>query len=235
MPPKKKEKVRRKSQSGWDTKKIVIVAAGVLFAVAMVVSLMPMSMFSALKTAQAGDIAIVDYTLRDDRNIPVATSNQNMYNSVVQQGGIILFTEYLRVPVNISTEREMTPVPVLNEGYQGVPFGILSPEWNAISTGLSGMKESGSKTVTVDDGSGLTLTMDKERVESIGLNFTQAAVGMQLPVVISVQSYESIMSNSTPQDFALRLGYISDKTDDALSLNHAYTRADIRLIRLEQN
>jgi len=50
-----------------------------------------------------------------------------------------------------------------------------------------------------------------------------------------VQSYESIMSNSTPQDFALRLGYISDKTDDALSLNHAYTRADIRLIRLEQN
>jgi len=234
MPPKKKEKIRKKSQSGWNTKKICIVAVGIIFAVAMVVSLMPMSMFSALKTAKAGDMAIVDYTLRDDRDMPIATSNQNMYNTVTQQGGIILLTDYLTVPVNISTQQEIVSKPILNEGYQGAPFGILSTEWNAISNGLVGMRESGSKTVTVEDNSALLLTMDKEKVENIGLNFTQASVGMQLPVVITIQSYESILDNTTPQDFALRLGYVSDKTDEELSLNHAYPRADIRLIRLDR-
>ena len=235
MPPNKKEKLRKKSQSGWNTKKIFIVVVGVLLAVAMIVSLMPMSMFSTFKTAKAGDVAIVDYTLRDDRDIPVATSNQNMYNAVTQQGGIILVTDYLRVPVNISTDKEIISIPILNEGYQGAPFGILSTEWNAISSGLVGMRESGSKTVAVEENSALLLTMDKEKVENIGLNFTQASVGMQLPVVVTVQSYENILSNTTPQDFALRLGYISEKTDDELSLNHAYTRADIRLIRLDRS
>ncbi|HUU76621.1 MAG TPA: hypothetical protein VMW63_11135 [Methanoregulaceae archaeon] len=235
MTVKKKEKYRKKSLSGWDTKKIGIVLVGVFFAVAMVLSLMPMSVFSTFKTADAGNIVIVDYTLRDDRNQPVATSNQNIYNTVLQQGGIILLTDYLRVPVNLSTEKEITTIPVRNEGYQGAPFGILATEWNAISSGVMGMRESGSKTVSVEENPGLILTMDREKFENLGLNFTRASIGMEIPVVVTVQSYENILNNTTPQDFALRLGYVSDKTTNEISLNHAYTRIDLRLVRIDRS
>lgn len=232
MPPKKKNNSRKKAQSGWNTRKIFIVLIGVLLAVAMIVSLMPMSMFSTFQNAKVGDVVTVDYILRDDRKNPVATSNQEVYNTVLEQGGIILLTDYLEVPVNTSSEEEIIPVSVRNEGYVGAPFGLLAPEWNAISDGLVGMREGGTKTVTINEKVELDLTMDQEQVERVGLNFTQASKGTQIPIVIAVQSYESLLSNTTPTEFALRIGYVLEKTDEDITLNHEYPEADIRVVRI---
>ena len=54
-----------KSKNMWI--KVLAIVAGVLFVVLMVVSAMVSGWISSLATIKPGDVAVVDYTLRDVR------------------------------------------------------------------------------------------------------------------------------------------------------------------------
>ena len=63
-----------KSKKVWI--KALAIVAGVFFVIVMIVSSMGSVLISSLAVVKPGDVAVVDYTIRDSQGQPLLTSNQ---------------------------------------------------------------------------------------------------------------------------------------------------------------
>ena len=85
-PNKEKSRSTTKKSSNWNGTKIALVVVGVAFVVFMIVSSLGMSWMSSLKGAKPGDIATISYTIFDDKNRPIVTTNLDLYNQTTKKG-----------------------------------------------------------------------------------------------------------------------------------------------------
>ena len=139
-----------KSKNMWI--KVLAIVAGVLFVVLMVVSAMGSSWISSLATIKPGDVAVVDYTLRDAQGNPILTSNQQLYTQLCQPG--------FRYPVLQAADDNGEPflpisgIPVCRYIHKipaGLtnPFALFASEYSAISSGIVGLKANDQKTISL--------------------------------------------------------------------------------------
>ena len=78
------KKKAEKSKKLWI--KVLAVVAGIFFAAVMVLSAMGSSWITSFAVIKPGDVAVVDYTLRDAQGTPIMTSNQQLYTQLASQG-----------------------------------------------------------------------------------------------------------------------------------------------------
>ncbi|MCX6698846.1 MAG: hypothetical protein NTV68_02785 [Methanomicrobiales archaeon] len=234
MKPNNKEKSRDKTKkaSTWTGTKIALVVVGVLFVVLMIASTIPMSVFSSLKGTQPGDMATVAYTIYDDQNRPIVTSNVKLYNDTLAKGGTVFYSNPLQVPVNVTTMKNVTRIPVQYQQYQNY-FGLFRDEMNLIATGLSGMK--------VNEQKRLSLVMPKDPLET-QISADQFALLVK-PVnetrvneqfALALTDHPQInLDNTTPVDQYLRTFYVKGISPDGLDMKYGYSTIDLQIISLK--
>ena len=232
---KEQKKGKSTKKSSWNWTQIGMVVFGVAFVFIMIFSSLGMGWLTSMKPAAAGDVAQVSYTIRDSQNRPVLTSDLRLYNATIEKGDIIMMTSVLNVPVNATSENKIIIIPAYIQGYSA-NAGLLVYEWDIIAKDLLGMKTGESKTITFPMLDGVEMQMTAEEFNQLfnqtGYDFNTFKLNDQILLPMVNQPNINFDDTDTPDDYFLRVGYIREKTNDTITINYAYSTAEINLVQL---
>jgi len=229
---KGKSKEKAKKASTWTGKKIALVIIGVLFVIFMIVSSLGISWLTSLKGTEPGDVATVAYTIYDDQNRPIVTTNVKLYNDTLNKGGTVFYSNPLQVPVNVTTMTNVTRIPVQYQDYQ-TNFGLFRDEMNLIATGLSGMKLNEQKRIS--------LVMPKDSLETL-VSADQFALlvkpvnetRVNEQIVLALTDNPQInLDNTTPVDQYMRTFYVKGISPEGLDMKYGYSTIDLQILSLK--
>ncbi|MFH0966658.1 MAG: hypothetical protein V1862_03100 [Methanobacteriota archaeon] len=224
--------MNKKEPVNWT--KYVIVTACVLLAVFMVFSMLGMSWLNIFSQAKPGNSAVVDFTLRDGQDRPIVTTVNSIFVQAQTAKDLVLMSDKMSIRVNISETRDLIPIQVLNPSNQGglIDFGLFSPELDAISYGLLGMKVGESKTLPVPVASQLTRVMSRAQFANItGESLNTTKVGDQVPIAFS-ETPQISLDNTTPTTY-LRTSTILAMDEENVTINYGYPTIDVTLTELK--
>jgi hypothetical protein len=234
MKPKNKEKSKDKTKkaSTWSGKKIALVVIGVAFAIFMVVSSLGVSWLSSLKGTGTGDVATVAFTIYDDQNRPIVTTNSRIYNDTLNKGETIFYSNPLEIPVNVTTTTNVTRIPVVYQQYQTY-FGLFRDEMNQIATGLSGMKLNEQKRISmVMPKDSLETLVDADQFALLVKPVNETHVNEQ--IVLALADHPEInLDNTTPKDQYMRTFYVKSIGPEGLNMKYGYSTIDVQIISLK--
>ena len=226
----KKQKEKKVAQ--W--KKIVVVGACVLFVVLMIVSGMGSSWISAFAVAKPGDVAVIDYTLYDAGGNPIVTTDQTLFKQAVSQGKFMLFSKQLSIVSNQSLTQTLIPVQVYSTSSGWVDkFAIFKPEYDAMSSGIVGMKVNEQKRVNIPSSASMTQLWTPELLKRNGVNLSEIKVGDIIPMGVS-DNPEQMATNQSATTY-VRIGEVSQKTPEGATVNFGYPAIDIRVASINKN
>jgi hypothetical protein len=204
-----------------------------LIAVAMVGSYIA-PVFNRGQAAQAGNIVVIGYTIRDEAGRPLITTDQNLMEREYQRGNIVLLSGGLEIPVGAQVSGEnITVIPVLHPNigeFSG--FSLLGFERNTISERLVGMRPGETKTVSFSYGENkLEENLNKEDADGLGLNMTEWSVGDLVPLGLT-SSPDIPIGNETAPTPALRFGKVTAKSPDSMAITYRYGSAEVMLYNI---
>ncbi|MFA4848705.1 MAG: hypothetical protein WC626_03180 [Methanoregula sp.] len=226
----KKQKEKKVAQ--W--KKIVVVGACVLFVVLMIVSGMGSSWIGAFAVAKPGDVAVIDYTLYDAGGNPIVTTDQTLFKQAISQGKFMLFSKQLSITSNQSLAQTLIPVQVYSTSSGWVDkFAIFKPEYDAMSSGIVGMKVNEQKRVNIPQSASMTQLWTPELLKRNGVNMSDIKIGDIIPMGVS-DNPEAMATNQSSTSY-VRIGEVSQKTPEGATVNFGYPAADIRVVSINKN
>jgi hypothetical protein len=223
---KKKEAAQKK----WTKVGLIILA--VLFVVVMVVSSMGSSWITGLAPVRPGDSVVLDYTIYDIVGNPLLTSNQQLYQQVAQSGKGIMYAKQLTLTANQSLNQGVYPVSVfIGDPTNGTwsQFALLSPEYDAMTQGLVGMRVSEKKNIVFTGNSSMTQLWSPAQLERNNLNISSLQVGDTLAMGVSDNPNGTADNSSAPT--YIRIGEVS-RISPSLGavVNFGYPRAEVSVI-----
>jgi len=224
----KKKKVA--AQQTW--KKVLFVIAAVLFVFVMVISSMGTNWITGLAPVKAGDTVVLDYTIYDASGVPFLTTSQQVYKEQAAKGAGVLFAkQQLTLTADQSLNQAIYPVTVYTpiNGGSWQDFAIYNPEYNAISSGVVGMKTSETKKIVLPTNNTMTTLFSPEDLEKVNVNMSALDIGDTMLMGVS-ENPNASAANSTAVSY-LRLGEISRKSDAGLVVDFGYPYAEITLYK----
>ena len=226
----KKQKEKKVAQ--W--KKIVVVGACVLFVVLMIVSGMGSGWISAFAVSKPGDVAVIDYTLYDAGGNPILTTDQTLFKQIATQGKYVLFSKQITVTSNQSLSHSLFPVQVYSTGSGWAnQFALFKPEYDAMSSGIVGMKVNEQKRISIPFSSSMTQLWSPELLMRNGVNLSDLNVGDIIPMGVG-DNPEEMASNKSSMTY-MRIGEVSRKTPEGAVVDFGYPSADIRVVSINKN
>ena len=235
MKAQKRDKAPKKDTASW--KKIVIVAACVIFVGMCIMSFANLdNLFTGNAPATTGEVAVLDYTLKDELGRPLVTSNQRLFNDTLKAGGFAMLSAQLPVTVNVTSAKPVSYVPVYISGVGQMNYGILGPEMNAISQALAGMKPGERKNISLPANLSMSTSLLPDEFESVsGMNISGIKLGDQIPLRLTTQSPQDMTNNTTSlNDYFLRIAHVTQLDDTGVVLEYNLTSADITVSRMNR-
>jgi len=226
------KKQKEKTVAQW--KKFVVVGACVLFVVLMIVSGMGSGWISAFTVVKPGDVAVIDYTLYDAGGNPILTTDQTLFKQAVAQGRSMLFSKQLSVTANQSLTHQLFPVQVYSTstGWAN-QFALFAPEYDAMSSGIVGMKANELKRIPIPSSASMTQLWSPEMLKRNGVNMTDINVGNIIAMGVS-DNPEAMATNQSTQTY-LRVGEVSQKTAEGAVVDFGYPTVDIKVVSINGN
>lgn len=215
------KKQKEKTVAQW--KKVVVVGACVLFVVLMIVSGMGSGWISAFSVAKPGDVAVIDYTLYDAAGNPVITTNSQLKP--------MLLSKQISLTANQSLGHLIFPVQSSSNGLRwDNQFAIFKSEYDAMSSGIVGMKVNEQKRIKIPPTAEMTRSWSPELLKSNGVNMSDINVGDIIPM--GVGNNPEQMANNIQNQTYLRIGVISQKSPEGVVIELGYPTADIRVVKI---
>lgn len=211
--------------------KVIIVSACVLFVVLMIVSGMGSSWLIMFTSVRPGDSVVIDYTLFDAAGKPIVTSEKTIYDQTLAQGRDIFVSKQLTITSNRTMENPIYAVPVYSStGADVQQLAIFSLEYNAISSGIIGMKVNEQKRIALSSGIPMTHELSVEQLAISKVNLTDISLGDNFFMGISDNSEE--VTNSTTANTYLRIGEVATKYPDGIVVDLSYSMVDVRVVSI---
>jgi len=219
------KKKKEASQKKWT--KVIFIFAAVLFAFAMVGSYLP-NLITGLAPVKPGDSAVIDYTIYDAAGSPLVTSNQQLYTQAAKAGSGIMYSKQLTLTANQSLNTGTFPVPVYigSNGGSWQQFALFSPEYDAITAGLVGMRVNDKKTIALTANNTMTQMWSPEQLAKNNINMSEIQVGETLAMGVS-DNPNATAENATATTY-IRIGQVTRITPAGVVVDFGYPRADIR-------
>ncbi len=220
------KKQAEKSKKLWI--KVLAVIAGVIFVVLMVVSAMGSSWITSLASVKPGDVAVVDYTLRDAQGTPIMTSNQQLYTQLSSQGSGIMYSKTLTLTANQTLGSGVYPIPfyTASTGWSNDnQFALFSSEYNAITEGLVGMRTNTQKTISLATAKPMTQFWSSDQLTAGNMSLSSIQVGDYLKMGVSSGSTADEAASSATN--YIRLGKVTNKTADGITVDFSYPSIDV--------
>ncbi|MGA2161389.1 MAG: hypothetical protein ABSG28_04200 [Methanoregula sp.] len=216
------KKQAEKSKKMWT--KVLAIVAGVFFVIVMVLSAMGSSWISSLATIKPGDSVTIDYTIYNVAGRPVVTTNQQIYTGSVNNNTGILATKQLTLVANQSLSQvyPITVYPSTGGGTQ--QFVLFASEFDAISSGLVGMRVNDKKVITLPSDNLKIQQMTVHDIEASGMNISRINVGDGLYLGVSSVPVSNLTNSSV---YYIRDADVTSKTDSGIVVDLNYPRIDV--------
>jgi hypothetical protein len=222
---------KKKEDSMKTVKQVLIVGACVLFVVLMVISGMGTGWLTIFTSVKQGDSVVLDYTLFDAAGNPIVTSEKATYDQALAQGREIFGSKQLTIISNQTMEKPIYPVPVYaSSGSSVKQLAIFPWEFNAISTGIVGMKVNEQKRITISSNMSMTQSMSSADLATIKLDLNNVSIGDNFYGLVP-ENAEEYANNTTSNNY-LRIGEVSDKAPEGIEVDFSYSAVNVRVISI---
>jgi len=224
------KKRKEESQKKWT--KIGLVILAILFVVVMIVSSMGTNWITGLAPIRTGDSVVIDYTIYDAADNPLVTTNQQLYQDTAKAGKGVLYAKQLSLVANQTLNTGTFPVLVYS-GSGSEQFALFSPEYDAITHGLVGMKINEKKSVVFTDNASLSKLWSPEQLATNNLNMSAIQVGDTLAMGVS-DNPNATVANSTATTY-IRFGEVTRISPAGVVVDFGYPRADVTVYSITRH
>jgi hypothetical protein len=213
--------------------KIFIVAACLLFVGLMILSGMGNQWITMFNSVKSGDTVVLDFTVYDATGKPLITSEQTVFNQAVAQGKDIFATKQLTVTSNKTLAKSIFGVPGSASTGTGVQqLAIFSSEYNAISSGVVGMKVNEQKRIAIPSDNMLMNDFSVEQLALSKINLTDISVGDNF--FMGVSDTTEKVTNTTNAPTFLRIGDVVSKSPDGVVVDLNYPTIEVRVVSINK-
>jgi hypothetical protein len=228
MGEKKKKKASTKL---WQ--KILIVGACVLFVVLMIVSGMGSGWLSVFTVVKPGDTVVIDYTLYNAEGNPILTTDQQLYATTASTSGGLVLSKQISITANQTLTSSIYPVQIYtSDSGWSKQFAIFSPEFNAISAGIVGMKINEQKRISIPSSSSMTQDWSTDQLLLNKVNISDISIGDVLAIGVS-ENPEAEVSNSSSFTY-IRTGEVTQKTQSGVVVDFGYPVVEIQVVSINK-
>jgi hypothetical protein len=211
--------------------KLFIVGACLLFVGLMILSGMGNQWITMFNSVKSGDTVVLDVTVYDAAGKPIITSEQTVYNQAVAQGKDIFATKQLTVISNKTLDKSIFGIPGSASTGTGVQqLAIFSSEYNAISSGIVGMKVNEQKRIAIPSDNMMKNDLSVEQLALSKINLTDISIGDNF--FMGVSDTTEKVTNTTKANTFLRIGDVVDKSPDGVVVDLNYPAIEVRVVSI---
>ncbi len=223
-----------KNERNWSRIGIIILGVGfaILFVGTYLMTILTGTVFAA--AIQEGDPVILEFTIWDDQNRPIITTNQQLYSTARQQGIPAFFSPGITVVANGTYNESILAIDSYNPviATEWIQYGMFGPEMERIGEGLVGMKIGETKNISLASVTATSATLSREEFESIGGNFTTITVGSMLVRAFTEQPEIPLNGTTSGTSFRWRILEVVDKDAENITLTYWYNTAQVKAVKL---
>jgi hypothetical protein len=224
---------KKKEESTKLVSKILIVCVCLLFVGLMILSGMGTSWLSIFTVVKPGDTVVIDYTLYNAGGNPILTTDQQLYVKTASTSGGLVLSKQIAITANQTLSRSLYPVQIYTSGSGwGNQFAIFSPEYDAISTGIVGMKMNELKRISIPSGNSMTQEWTTDQLMLNKVNISDISIGDVLAMGVS-DNPEAEISNTSAITY-VRTGEITQKTQSGVVVDFGYPVAEVRVVSINK-
>jgi hypothetical protein len=225
----------KKKNEAWvkTVSKIFIVLACLLFVGLMILSGMGNQWITMFNSVKSGDTVVLDVTVYDAAGKPIITSEQTVYNQVVAKGQDIFATKQLTVISNKTMDKSIFGVPGSASTGTGVQqLAVFSSEYNAISSGIVGMKVNEQKRIAIPSDNMMKNDFSVEQLALSKINLTDISVGDSFFMGVSDTTQQ--VTNTTKATTFLRIGDVVSKSPDGVVVDLNYPAIEVKVVSINK-
>lgn len=188
-----------------------------------------MGFFSIFKTAADGSGIVVSYTIRDDSGMPVLSSDE----TIIEKEGVIAgVSQPMQMVIGQDYSDFIVPIDVYMYPAGVTSYALFEPEMTTIADEAKGMHEGDTKTVPFPFGETMTRDMTAEQYSLIGGNYSEASIGMWIPLGFAPQPEVALDNETAPETVATRMAKIVAMENDSLTVQYGYASTDITVLQI---
>jgi FKBP-type peptidyl-prolyl cis-trans isomerase 2 len=211
--------------------KLFIVGACLLFVGLMILSGMGNSWITMFNSVKSGDTVVIDFTVYDAAGKPVVTSDQAAYNKAMSQGQDIFASKQLSISANQTMVKSIYGIPGYDSTGSGAKqLAIFSSEYNAISSGIIGMKVNDQKRIAIPSDNMMKNELSVEQLAISKINLTDVSIGDRFFMGVSDNS--ETVTNTTKANTYLRIGDITSKSPEGVVVDLNYPSIEVRVVSI---
>ncbi|MDD1698791.1 MAG: hypothetical protein LUQ36_10540 [Methanoregula sp.] len=224
---------KKKDESTKLMSKIFIVCVCLLFVGLMVLSGMGTGWLTIFSSVKAGDTVVIDYTLFDAAGKPIVTTEKTIYDQALASGSGILGSTQISIVANQTIEKPIYPILVYpSNGGKAQQLALFSSEYNALSSGIVGMRVNEQKRIAISPNTSMTYDWSAERLALNKINLSEITVGDSFFMGVS-DNPEAAANNSTANTF-LRIGEVANKSPQGIVVNFSFPVIDVRVVTINK-
>jgi hypothetical protein len=111
-------------------------------------------------------------------------------------------------------------------------LAIFSSEYNAITSGIIGMKINEQKRISLASNISMTQDWSVEQLAQNKINLTDVSVGDNF--FMGVSDNPEAVANSTPATTFLRIGEVANKSPSGIIVDFSYPSIDVRVLSINK-
>jgi len=224
---------KKKEESTKLVSKILIVCVCVLFVGLMIHSGMGTGWLTIFSSVKSGDTVVIDYTLFDAAGKPIVTTEKSTYDQAVAQGSGIFGSKQITITANQTMEKPIYSILVYpSNGGKVQQLALFSSEYNALSSGIIGMRVNEQKRIAISPNTTMTYDWSAERLALNKINLSEITVGDSFFMGVS-DNPEAAANNTTASAF-LRIGEVTKKSPEGVVVNFSFPAIDVRVVTINK-
>ncbi len=224
---------KKKEETTKLVSKILIVCVCVLFVGLMILSGMGTSWLTIFTSVKAGDTVVIDYTLFDAAGKPIVTTEKSIYDQAVAQGSGVFGSKQITITANQTMEKPIYSVMVYpSNGGKVQQLALFSSEYNALSSGIIGMRVNEQKRIPISSNIPMTYDWSAERLALNKINLSDITIGDSF--FMGVSDNPEAAANNTSANSYLRIGEVANKSPEGVVVDFSFPVIDVRVITINK-
>ena len=224
---------KKKEETTKLVRKILIVCVCVLFVGLMILSGMGTSWLTIFTSVKAGDTVVIDYTLFDAAGKPIVTTEKSTYDQAVAQGSGVFGSKQITITANQTMEKPIYSIMVYpSNGGKVQQLALFSSEYNALSSGIIGMRVNEQKRIPISSNIPMTYDWSAERLALNKINLSDITIGDSF--FMGVSDNPEGAANNTSANSYLRIGEVANKSPEGVVVDFSFPVIDVRVVTINK-
>jgi hypothetical protein len=224
---------KKKEETTKLVSKILIVCVCVLFVGLMILSGMGTSWLTIFTSVKAGDTVVIDYTLFDAAGKPIVTTEKSTYDQAVAQGSGVFGSKQITITANQTMEKPIYSIVVYpSNGGKVQQLALFSSEYNALSSGIIGMRVNEQKRIPISSNIPMTYDWSAERLALNKINLSDITIGDSF--FMGVSDNPEGAANNTSANSYLRIGEVANKSSEGVVVDFSFPVIDVRVVTINK-